>query len=143
MPILVLSTSSPLISDYNCLSHQGAFSTFSNRIARPSMLADKANLVELSIFNPTFIDFDKTSSYLSVQFFSIFSDFQWPESIGKHRINPVSSVKTTESWEVSLGTISQQTSFDSVIPRHHYGIIRQDYGIIQVFPTWSQFTGSN
>ena len=35
-------------------------------------------------------------------------------------MTPVSFVKTTESYEVSLGTISGQTSYD-------FGILRQEY----------------
>ena len=42
-------------------------------------------------------------------------------------MTPVSFVKTTESYEVSLGTINRQTSFDS-------GILRQDYGLIRGLP---------
>ena len=38
-------------------------------------------------------------------------------------MTPVSFVKTTESYEVSLVTINQQTSYES-------GILRQDYGTI-------------
>ena len=42
-------------------------------------------------------------------------------------MTPVSFVKTTESYEVSLVIINRQTSYDS-------GILRQDYGIIRSLP---------
>ena len=47
--------------------------------------------------------------------------------MGKPRLTPISFVKTTESYEVSLVTINRQISYDS-------GILRQDYGIIQGLP---------
>ena len=42
----------------------------------------------------------------------------------------VSFVKATKSYEISLGTISRQTAYDS-------GILRQDYGIIRGLPIGS------
>ena len=88
----------------------------------PTMFAWRGrNFVECSIFNPTFISFEETSSYWSIQFVQFFSlffighrrsanlvwfrcpssrlqnntRFHWPPSIGKPRIVRVSSVKTT------------------------------------------------
>ena len=76
----------------------------------------------------TFIGFAETSSYWSVKFFSA---FHWPQSIGSPRMTPVSFVKTTESYMVSLVNIKRQTLYDSGNLRQDYGIIRQDYGIIR------------
>ena len=59
-----------------------------------------------------FFGFEETSSYLSVQFFSA-SD--WSSSTGKPRMTPVSFVKTTEFYEVSLVTIIWKNSYDSGI----------------------------
>ena len=47
--------------------------------------------------------------------------------IGKPRMTPVSFVKTTESYDVSLVTISRQTSYYS-------GFLRLDYRIIRGLP---------
>ena len=58
------------------------------------------------------------SSDRSVNFCSA---FHCSPSIGKPRMTPVSFVKTTETYEVSLVTINRQTS-------HDYGILL-DYGI--------------
>ena len=44
-------------------------------------------------------------------------------------MTPVSFVKTTESYELSLVTINQQTSNDS-------GMLRQNYGIIGGLPVY-------
>ena len=52
---------------------------------------------ESSIFNPTFIGYEETSSYWSVQFFSA---FHWSPSIGTPRMTVVSFIKTTESYKV-------------------------------------------
>ena len=75
-----------------------------------SMLTDKPVFVSASI------QFDRFG-----QFFSV---FHWSPSIGKPPITPVSFVKTSESYEVSLITISRQPSCDSDVLRRDYGIIR-------------------
>ena len=57
-----------------------------------SLLADRPIIVSGCIMDQTFIGFEETSSFWSVQ---LFSDFHWSPSIGKPRITSV-SVKTTE-----------------------------------------------
>ena len=42
-------------------------------------------------------------------------------------MTPVSFVKTTKSYDVSLVSINRQTSFD-------FSVLRQDYGIIRSLP---------
>ena len=58
--------------------------------------------------------------------FSLFI-FYWSPSIDKPRMTPVSFIKTTESYKVSLVTINRQTSYYS-------GILYQNYGIIRGLP---------
>ena len=60
----------------------------------------------------------ETSTYWSVHYFS---DFHWSPSVGKPRMTPVYFVNITESYEVPLGTISRQTSYDSVIFSQDFG----------------------
>ena len=52
--------------------------------------------------------------------------FHWSPSTSKPHLTPVSFVKATESYAVSLVTINWQTSLES-------GILRQGYGIICCF----------
>ena len=69
-----------------------------NYVARPDNIGLQAKMFgKSSIFNPTIISFEKTSSYWLDQFFLA---FHWSPSIGKPRMTPGSSVKTTESYEV-------------------------------------------
>lgn len=58
----------------------------------------------------------------SVQFVNFFSVCHGSLSIDKPRMASVYSVKTAESYQISLGTISPKTSYGP-------GIFRQDYGI--------------
>ena len=76
---------------------------------------------ECCIINSTFIGFEEISCYWSIQFFSAFYK---STAIGKSRMIPVSFVKTTESYEVSLITINRQNSDDSDILCHDYEIMR-------------------
>ena len=46
--------------------------------------------------------------------FRLFSAFHWSPSISKPHMTPVSFVKTEESFEVSLDTISRQISLTPV-----------------------------
>ena len=66
----------------------------------------------------------ETFSYWSFQFVQFFLCFHWSPSIGKPRLTPVSFVKTTESYEVSLVTINRQTSYESGTLHQNYEIIR-------------------
>ena len=56
--------------------------------------------------------------------FRFLSAFHWSASIGKHRLTPVSFVKTTESYEVSLVTINRQTLYDTVKTTDTYEVFR-------------------
>ena len=56
--------------------------------------------------------------------FSFFSAFHRSPSTDKPRVTPISFVRTTESYTVSLATTSRQTSYDSRIHCPDYGIIR-------------------
>ena len=74
------------------------------------------HFAECSVFNPTFIGFDVTSSYWSVHFFLNFSLV----NINRQTSDDSRILRQAlESYEVSLVTISQQTSYDS-------GILCQD-----------------
>ena len=79
-----------------------------DEIAQPLNVGRKASFVECSIISSTFIGFEETYSYWSVQFFSV---IHLSSSIS---MAPVSFIKTTESYEVSLITISLQTSMTPV-----------------------------
>ena len=112
---------------YFCIYNMENVCIVSSNIGRPVNVG--------SMFNPTFIG--KISCLVSLVFSLVFSAFRRSESIDRHRMPPVSSVMTTESYEVSLFTINRQTSYDSGILHQHYGIMRPDYGIIQGFPIGS------
>ena len=62
------------------------------------MLADRPILMYCSIINPTFFGYGEISSYWLIKFSSV---FHFSPSIGNPRMNPVSFVKTTASYEVS------------------------------------------
>ena len=65
--------------------------------AQPVNVGQQANFCQTSISNPIFIGLEKTSSYMSVQFF--FAS-HWSSSIGKPRMTLVSFVMITESQKV-------------------------------------------
>ena len=77
------------------------------------------NFGECSTFNQTFIGFEETSRYWSVQFVLFISAFHWSPSISKLHMTLVSFVKTMELYEVSLVTINWQTLYDCGILCEH------------------------
>ena len=89
------------------------------------MLADRPKFWRVSILNPNFINFEETSSYLSVQFVQFFSSaFPWSPSISK----PCSDI-LCQDYRIIQGFIGhhQQATYTT-------GIIGHDYGIIQGLP---------
>ena len=67
---------------------------------------------------------EETTISILVKFFSV---FHGTPSSTKPIMTPVSFVKTTKSYGVSLVTINLQTLYES-------GILRQDYGFIRNLP---------
>ena len=98
------------------------------------------NFGECSSNRSTFFGFVEISSYWSVQFSA---------TAGKPRMTPVSFVKTTESYEVSLAAISRQTSHDtSFLSTESYEVCRRiivERGIIRVvhLSEWTETGGPN
>ena len=88
------------------------------------MLPDGLKYGECSIFNPSFIDFEETSSYWSAQFVHFFLCFPLGIIIRQATYDlGILRQESTESKEVSMVTISRQTSNDPRYPplrlRHH------------------------
>ena len=92
------------------------------------MLADGPKFCQVLYIYSNFIGFAETSfNHFNCFFFFFFFALHRSPSIGKPRMTPVSFVKTTELYEVSLVTINRQTSYDS-------GSFRQEFGIIRGLP---------
>ena len=80
---------------------------FTGKLHRPTILAIGQKFGGYPIFNPTFICLRKhlvihVIGQFSFLFSVFFSAFHRSPSIGRPRINPVSFVKTMESYENSL-----------------------------------------
>ena len=90
-------------------------------IARPDNVGRQAKILVSTLYSIQLILFFFLRKHLFIDqcsLFIFFLLFIGPLHIGKHRMNPVSFVYTTESHEISLVTINRQTSYDSVIRNH-------------------------